>query len=54
MKKSGLYHFAQIAVINSPCIAPETKIEIIRLLIADENLARYSEEREEKKNAETV
>ena len=54
MKNSELYHMAQIAVINSPCIAPETKIEIIRMLIADENLARYSEKREEKKNAETV
>ena len=30
MKKSELYHLAQIAVVNSPCIAPETKIYILR------------------------
>lgn len=54
MKKIELYHLAQIAVINTPCIAPETKIEIIRMLIADENLARYSDELEENKNAVAV
>lgn len=43
MKKSDIYHIAQIAVVNSPCIAPETKLEVLRNLIADENLARFSE-----------
>lgn len=54
MKKSELYHLAQIAVINAPCIAPETKIEVLKILIAEENLALYVEEKEEKENAETV
>lgn len=54
MKNSELYRLAQVAVINSPCITPETKIDIIRMLIADENIARYGEKREEKENAETV
>jgi hypothetical protein len=46
MKKSEIYHLAQIAVVNSPCIAPENKLEIIRVLFADESLAKYGEERE--------
>ena len=44
MKKSELYQLAQVAVVNAPCITPETKLEIVRVLIADENLARFSEE----------
>ena len=54
MKKSELYHLAQIAVIIAPCIAPERKIEVLKILIADENLALYVEEKEENENAETV
>ena len=54
MKKSELYHLAQIAVINSPSIAPETKIEVLRELLDAESLELYREEREENKNAETV
>ena len=44
MKKSDIYHIAQIAVVNSPCISPESKLEILRNLIADEDLALFSEE----------
>lgn len=54
MKKSELYHLAQIAVIGSQCIAPETKIEILRELIDKEELEIFCEEREGKNNAETV
>ena len=54
MKKSEIYHLAQITVINTPCIAPERKLEILRVLMEDENLAIYCEKQEEKKNAETV
>ena len=54
MKKSELYHLAQIAVINSPNLAPETKLEIMKVLIPDESSARYWEEQEDKRNAETV
>jgi hypothetical protein len=52
MKKSEAYHLAQIAVINSPSIAPERKIEIMRVLLDDENLALFVEEQEAKKAAE--
>lgn len=58
MKKSEIYHLAQIAVITSPSIAPESKIEVMRVLLDEEHLALYVEEREAKKegngNAETV
>ena len=54
MKKSELYHLAQIAVINSPSIAPETKLEIMKVLIPDEASAKYWEEQEDKRNVETV
>ncbi len=54
MKKSELYHLAQIAVINSPSITPESKIEVLRVLLDDECLELYREEQEEKKNAKTV
>lgn len=58
MKKSEAYKLAQIAVVSTATIAPESKLEILRVLIADENLAVYCEEREaeEKENgdAETV
>lgn len=49
MKKSELYHLAQIAVINSPNLAPETKLEIMKVLIPDESSARYWEEQEARK-----
>ena len=54
MKKSEAYHLAQIAVVSTATIAPESKLEILRILIDDENLANFCEEQEEKKNAETV
>ncbi len=58
MKKSEIYHLAQIAVINSPSISPENKIEVMRVLLDEEHLALFVEEREakEKENgdAETV
>ena len=54
MKKSELYYMAQIAVINTPCIAPERKLETLRVLMESEDLAIFCERQEEKKNAETV
>ena len=48
MKKSEIYHLAQIAVINSPSISPESKIEVMRILLEDENLALFVEDREAK------
>jgi hypothetical protein len=43
MKKSEVYNLAQIAVIKSQCISPENKVEILRVLIADEDLAKFTE-----------
>lgn len=52
MKKSEIYHLAQIAVINSPSISPEGKIEVIQILLEDERVALYVEGQEAKKAAE--
>ena len=49
MKKSEIYHLAQIAVITSPCIAPENKLEVLKTLIGDEDLEKYMEEQATKK-----
>lgn len=58
MKKSEAYKLAQIAVISTATIAPESKVEILRVLIADENLALFCEREknneEESNDAETV
>lgn len=47
MKKSEAFNLAQIAVVQSPAISPENKLEILRTLIAEENLALFCEKREE-------
>ena len=52
MKKSELYYLAQIAVINAACIAPERKLQILRVLTADEDSAKYWEEKEATKKVE--
>lgn len=54
MKKSEIYHLTQITIINSPCIAPERKLEVLRVLMENEDVALFCEKQEEKKNAETV
>lgn len=58
MKESEIYHLAQLAVILSPCIAPENKLEVLKTLMHDEDVAKFVEEREAKKkencDAETV
>lgn len=58
MLKSEIYYMAQIAVINSPCIAPERKLETLRVLMENEDVAKFVEKREAKEgengNAETV
>lgn len=51
MKKSELYHLAQMAVVTSPGISPEHKLDIIHILTADENLAKIAEEQAKKKVA---
>ena len=54
MKKSAAYHLAEIAVVTSGCIAPENKLEVLRVLMEGEDLAKYCEEQEAKRNAEAV
>ena len=52
MKKSEIYHLAQVAVMNSNCIAPENKLEILHILMADEDFAKFLERREAEKAAD--
>ncbi len=52
MKKSESYHLAQIAVVNSPNISPENKLEILRHLIEGEDSALFWEIQDEKSAVE--
>lgn len=55
MKKSALYRIAQLAVLNSDKIYHVDKLEVLRELMAGEDLALLVEKKEEKENAnETV
>ena len=47
MKKSEMYHLAQIAVINAPTIAPESKVEILKMLWNEESLCLFCEKQKE-------
>ena len=51
MKKSIAYNLAQIAVMMSPNISPENRLEILKVLMEDESLALYIEKQEEAKKA---
>lgn len=44
MKKSEAYNLAQIAVVTSPSISPEAKLEVLRILFKDEDLEKFCEE----------
>jgi hypothetical protein len=46
MKKSVAFNLAQIAVMGCPNIAPENKLEILRYLMEEENLAMFVEKQE--------
>lgn len=37
MKKSEIYHLAQVAVVSTATIAPENKLEMLRELMAAED-----------------
>lgn len=50
MKKSEIYHLAQMAVLNTATISPENKLEIIKVLMDDEGLALYCESQEAKED----
>lgn len=49
MKKSELYYVAQIAVLNSQCISPEKKLDVLRILFDDEDSAKYWEKKQAEK-----
>ena len=49
MKKSEAYHLTQIAVVQSPNISPENKLEILKVLLDQERLELFCER--EKANA---
>ena len=54
MKKSSMYFLAQISVLKNGELAPSVKLNIIHELMNQESLAKFVEEQEEKKNAETM
>ena len=52
MKKSDAYKAAMCAVLKDTSLTSADSLEIIRVLLEDEKLALYIEERDEKENAE--
>ena len=46
LKKSEAYYLAQVAVVSSSVISPESKLEMLRLLMEQEDLALYCEKKE--------
>ena len=47
MKKSEIYKLAQQAVVVVPCLKTEEKLEILRELMEKEDIAIFTEKREE-------
>lgn len=47
MKKSELYHLAEVAVITTNTISVESKIEVLRVLFESEDVALFCEKKEE-------
>ena len=48
MKKSVIYHMAMLSVIEDAKLDANVKLEIIEQLVGDKNLAKWSEEQDEK------
>ena len=53
MLKSEMYKLAQMAVIDSSYICIQDKPDILRVLIADEDIAIYREEKGKKESEVT-
>ena len=51
MKKSEIYRLAQEAVVLVPCFKTSEKLEVLRELIAQEDLALFVEEKESQNEA---
>lgn len=47
-KESEIYKRLQVLVVNTPVFETEDKLQILRLLFEQEDLALYSESREER------
>ena len=52
MKKSEIYHMAMLSVIEDCRLEASTKLKIVEQLMNDRNLAKWSEEQQEKKERE--
>jgi hypothetical protein len=52
MKKSLAYKLAQFAVLRDKDLHDTEKLQVLRVLIDAEDLARFTEQEEEKRNAE--
>lgn len=48
MKKSAIYHILQQIVVMDSNLNEETKLEMLRELFAQEDLAKFSEDQEAK------
>lgn len=49
MKKSTCFYLAQMAVLGAGGIGADDKLEILRVLMAEEDIRKLCEENEEKK-----
>ena len=47
MKKSECFKMAERAVIHHPVMTADDKLEVLRVLMANEDIAKYAEEKEE-------
>lgn len=52
MKKSEVFHKAQFAVLSYPELSFQETLEVLAVLMKEEELAKFSERREEKNNEE--
>lgn len=53
MKKSEAIRIAMVAVVNSPSMSGEMKMDVIEILMAEKNLAEMVEEYEANKEDDT-
>ena len=52
MKKSTIYHIAQMSVMEGSDLTTDEKLEILSVLMEDERLAKFQEEQEEQEEQE--
>ena len=54
MKKSTCFYFAQLAVLGAGGIGADDKLEILRVLMAEEDMRKLCEKHEEQKGETKV